>query len=424
MRKYFSLIYKDFLLLVRDKAGLLFLFVMPLLLVMVMTCMQESAFEDSSRNCISLIILNSDKDEIGLAVEKELQEKGIFNVDAAKNSMTESELQNLVSEGTYLIGVVIPENTTAKIKGNVQKSIEKAFSGLHKTTLESGMEKVSIKVFIDPTINNTFRAILMSYLREASSKIENDYMLAKITDMVNNLAMLPIDEFSLSPSQPIGIEEITSFHEDEVQGCFNAALHNVPAWTLFAIFFIVISLSGNVIKERHDGCFARLMTMPCGYSAYLLCKVVVYVQVCLTQFLMVLLMGSVLFPVIGLPAFTMHGTFFQCLFVVFCASFAAIGYGMLISAFSKTHQQASIFGAISVVILSAIGGIWVPTFLMPDFFKVLSAFSPMNWGIEAFYGLILRNECLASVLPECFMLLAFAMACFLIALLNLKKKSW
>ena len=103
------------------------------------------------------------------------------------------------------------------------------------------MEKVSIKVFIDPTINNTFRAILMSYLREASSKIENDYMLAKITDMVNNLAMLPIDEFSLSPSQPIGIEEITSFHEDEVQGCFNAALHNVPAWTLFAIFFIVIS---------------------------------------------------------------------------------------------------------------------------------------------------------------------------------------
>ena len=55
MIKLFSLIYKDFLLLIRDKAGLVFLFVMPLVLVLVMTGMQEGAFENATKNSISVI---------------------------------------------------------------------------------------------------------------------------------------------------------------------------------------------------------------------------------------------------------------------------------------------------------------------------------------------------------------------------------
>ena len=423
MKRLISLIYKDFLLLIRDKAGLVFLFVMPLVLVLVMTGMQEGALESATKNSISLIILDSDQDEIGLTVEKELQEKEMFDVSIADASMTETDVQQLVRKGTYLIGIFIPENTTAKIQGNVQKSIAAAFAGLPSSVATNKMDTVSIKVFLDPTINSTFRTTLMSYLREASNSIENEYMFAKISEEVNERAMVPMGEFSLSAAQPVGIEEITYSNDDDMKNNFNAALHNVPAWTLFAIFFIVISLSGSIIKERQDGCFFRLMTMPCPYSTYLLSKVVVYVTVCLAQFLMVLMMGKWLFPVIGLPVFGMHGTFLQCLVVVFCSSLAAIGFGLLISAFATTHQQAAIFGAVSVVILSAIGGIWVPTFLMPKFLKAMSVISPLNWGIEAFYGLILREEGLVSVLPQCLMLLAFATVCFVVSLLAKRRKS-
>lgn len=423
MKKLISLIYKDFLLLVRDKAGLVFLFVMPLVLVLVMTGMQEGALDSASTNAISLVILNSDQDEIGTTVEKELQEKDLFDVTVADATMTEDEVQQLVRKGTYLIGIYIPENTTSKIQGNVQKSIAAAFAGLPASVAANKMDTVSIKVFLDPTINSTFRTTLMSYLREASNQIENEFMFAKISEEVNERAMLPMGEFSLSAAQPVGIEEITySNGKDNNRTVdFDVAAHNVPAWTLFAIFFIVISLSGSIIKEREDGSFARLMTMPCPYSTYLLSKVVVYVVVCLAQFIVVMLMGKWLFPVIGLPVFDMHGTFFYCLIVVFCAALAAIGFGLLISAFATTHQQASIFGAVSVVILSAIGGIWVPTFLMPKFLKALSVISPLNWGIEGFYGLILRGGSFISVLPQCFMLLAFAVVCFVIAILKGKK---
>lgn len=423
MKRLTSLIYKDFLLLIRDKAGLVFLFVMPLVLVLVMTGMQEGALENATSNSISLVILDADHDEIGTTVVNELQKQDMFDVHLADASLTENDVQQWVKKGTYLIGVFIPENTTSRIQGNIQKSVAAAFAGLPSSVAESKMDTVSIKVFLDPTINSTFRTTLMSYLREASGKIQNDFMFAKISEEVNERAMVPMGEFSLSMAQPVGIEEITSSKGKDLKEDFNATAHNVPAWTLFAIFFIVISLSGNIIKERQDGSFARLMTMPCPYWTYLLSKVIVYVLVCLAQFLLVLMMGKWLFPVIGLAAFEMYGRFLQCLVVVFCSAVAAIGFGLLISAFATTHQQAAIFGAVSVVILSAIGGIWVPTFLMPKFLKTLSVVSPLNWGIEAFYGIILREGGFCSVLTQCLMLLAFGVICYLISISVKNKKS-
>jgi len=425
MKRLISLIYKDFLLLIRDKAGLVFLFAMPLVLVLVMTGMQEGALESATSKSISLIILDADQNEIGSTVVDKLQEQEMFDVHIADASMTEDEVQELVKKGTYLVGITIPANTTSKIEGNIQKSIAAAFAGLPSSVAESKMDTVSIKVYLEPTINSTFRTTLMCHLREASGAIQNAFMFDKISEEVNDRAMLPMGEFNLSVAQPIGIEEVAYGNgTKDMKNDFDAAAHNVPAWTLFAIFFIVISLSGNIIKERQDGSFARLMTMPCPYSTYLLSKVIVYAVVCLAQFLLVLAMGKWLFPAISLPVFDMHGTFVYCLVVVLCAALAAIGFGLLISAFATTHQQASIFGAVSVVILSAIGGIWVPTFVMPKFLKTLSSVSPLNWGIEAFYGLILRNGDLVSVLPQCLLLVGFGLICFIVSIVVKGKQYW
>ena len=199
--------------------------------------MQEGAFENATKNSISIIFLDADNDEIGITVQKELKGKDVFDMSIADTTMTEEVIQRLVKEGVYLIGVYIPHNTTTKIHGNVQKNISAAFAGLSGLTNDT----VSIKVFIDPTINSTFRSSLMSYLREACGKIENDFMLAKISEEVNELGILPDGKFNLSAVQPIGIEEISFSYEDNMPSSFDATSHNVPAWTLFAIFFIATS---------------------------------------------------------------------------------------------------------------------------------------------------------------------------------------
>ncbi len=412
MRRLTFLLYKDLLLLWRDKAGLMFLFVMPLVLVLVMTGIQKGAIDSTTTKSISLTILDDDKAEVGRTIVSELQAKNMFDVTIADSTATIETLQTSVNKGTHMIGVYIPSGTTEAMYNGLQDGIAKAFGADIDTTATEIPS--TIKIYLDPTINSTFRTTLMCYMREAYNKMEKRFMFAAISQM------MPIGSLSESDFQTIDIEEVTQI-TNSLRGKANVTDHNVPAWTLFAIFFIIISLSSGIIMERQDGSFARLMTMPCSYTLYLLSKVLVYLLVCLLQFSLIMMMGKWLFPALDLPVFQTHGMLFYCFVVVVFSALAAIGYGLLISTFATTNQQASIFGAISVVLFSAIGGIWVPTFLMPKFLNSMSVISPLNWGIEAFYDVVLRRD-IAGIIPECATLLIFSVICFVIAIMAKGRK--
>jgi ABC-2 type transport system permease protein len=45
--------------------------------------------------------------------------------------------------------------------------------------------------------------------------------------------------------------------------------------------------------------------------------------------------------------------------------------------------------------------------MMPDFMQVISKMSPMNWGIEGFYNILVRNLPLKDSLDEMMLLLLF-----------------
>ncbi len=57
-------IIKDLKILLRDRVGLFMMFFMPILLVIVITSVQNSAFELVNNNKISLVIYNNDKDSL------------------------------------------------------------------------------------------------------------------------------------------------------------------------------------------------------------------------------------------------------------------------------------------------------------------------------------------------------------------------
>lgn len=427
MSKFTALLYKDFLLLLRDKAGLLFMFLMPMALVLVMTGMQEGAFSSHADKHIALIIDDQDKDTVGVTITRKLQQESLFDVTVANDAekgMTEERLKELVTQGKYLIGIYIPDSTTLRIRDNAANAIEDALphpQNDDSTDSTDTVTETQIRIYIDPTTERSFRQILSGHIRMASLQVEHDIILDEISSALCKATRQEEGAVDLSDTQNIDLQEIIA-GDDTQNSMFNAAVHNVPAWTLFAIFFIVISFSGNLIKERQDGSFARLMTTPCSYFTYLTSKLAVYLTVCLLQFFLIVAMGIWLFPIVGLPEFSMAGHLGYCLIVVVCAALAAIGFGMIISTFATTHQQAATFGAVAVVILSAIGGIWVPTFLMPKFLNALSKVSPLNWGIEAFYDILLRGKGPQAFMPKCALLLTFALICFTIAVLSKKKE--
>jgi ABC-2 type transport system permease protein len=89
------------------------------------------------------------------------------------------------------------------------------------------------------------------------------------------------------------------------------------------------------------------------------------------------------------------------------SSLAALGYGILVGTIARTHQQAAAFGSVSVVILAALGGLWVPVYFFTDTMKEIASFSPLNWAHKGFLDIFLRGSSIVEIFPEIFKLLLF-----------------
>ena len=202
----------------------------------------------------------------------------------------------------------------------------------------------------------------------------------------------------------------------------NAVQHNVPAWTMFGIFFIVVPISGSLIQERHGGTLTRLFSIPVPFPILLLGKILTYVVVNLLQLGLMLWVGVFALPWFGAPALDLGHRPLLILAVGLCASLAATGFGMMLGTLVRTYEQASTVGPISIVIAAALGGIMVPVFLMPRFMQPVSAISPLRWGHEAFVDVFVRGADLAALIPNLTRLVMFFLVTLTVAIIFLFRK--
>lgn len=411
-----NLVYKDFLVIIRDRGGLAMLFLMPMALVLIMTSLQDNTFKAINESGINLILLNNDSDSLGAAIENEIIRSNFFRVhrDINGEKPTEQSIKEAVASGRYQIGIVIPYQATRRIRVQVKQNVMGIFSG---DTTKAPLERDSIQImlFMDPATKNSLRSTLQGSIREYAARVESRIVLNELTQEINSRLMMPLPNLNLVKQEAVFYREeyVARGNKTVVP---NSVQHNVPAWTLFAMFFIVIPFASAMIKEREDGSLARLLTMPATYAGIMVSKILVYLVVCFLQFVLILLMGVYLFPLLGLPSLVVQGRILSLSVMAVAAALAAIGYGISVGTIARTHQQAAIFASISVVILAAVGGIWVPVFIMPPLLRLISVASPMNWGLNGFYDILVRNAGLADVIHYGIWMLLFSCGCLLVAL--------
>ncbi len=120
MHKFRASTYKEFLLLTRDIGGLAILFIMPLLLLIVITLVQDSTFRSIQDVKIPVLLVDNDKGEVSETILGNMNGSNAFEV-LQKNS--EAEIEELVSKGEYLLGIVIPENLSKDLKLKVDSNV-------------------------------------------------------------------------------------------------------------------------------------------------------------------------------------------------------------------------------------------------------------------------------------------------------------
>lgn len=421
MRQFLAILYKEALIISRDKAGLGLLFLMPVIFILIMSIAQDSAYKSVTEIGIPVILIDQDRDSLGSYIRQGLDETDFCRLHTHINGHNPSveEANAAIRQGDFMFGVIIPKGASQAIRESVTRLIDQTLNGGDSSSEE--VLKHEIEIIYDPTTQKSFITTISSTLKEFISSMKARIIFQTFTEGIKDFMPEVNSKMNLSGTDVISFKEQYASNSDS-HILPNSVQHNVPAWTIFGMFFIVVPLAGSIIKEKQEGPSIRLKTLPGPYVLNHLGKLSVYFSVALLQFLMMMIIAKLLLPLFGLPELQFANQFFSVFIMAIGLSLAATGFGMFVGSICSTYQQAAIGGSLTILILAALGGIWVPMHIMPDFMRVVSKISPLNWGLEAFYAIFLRGQGFLEIWPYVLSLLLFFIASILLTILVVRLK--
>lgn len=421
MLKLFTATAKELLLLRRDRTGLLVLFLMPAILVVVITAVQENVMELTGQKKTRVVLLDLDQGDIGSTLREQLAKGNLEIVEWDRAQKKIEDIRAAVLDGDYQVGIVLPGELSARFRGEAAR-----LAGTGSGELAAEAATPSIPVFFDPGTMPGLRSGITAQLQMALTAVSLEEKLVTLDRMLKEAgtglgmppALMPLKGLELPAyfREPLlALQEDREAMQPAGTAPYNPVQQNVPAWALFGMFFTAIPIAGAILQERSTGIWIRLRALPVSQTVLFGGKVAAYMAVCLCQFLLIALIGAFLFPRIGLPAFTIAMNPPAVLLTVFFASLAACGYGIFLGMACASYEQASTLGATTVVAAAAIGGVMVPVYAMPQVMQRISIISPLNWGLTAFQDLLLRGYSLSAVYDDLGRLLLFFVAAALLS---------
>lgn len=423
MRRLGASIVKEILLLLSDKSGLILMFIMPIMLVFIITIIQDSTFKLVNENNIDLIIVNKDKGALGDSLIQLIKSSGGYNI-IIKNELSKKEISLTLLNGSQLLALWIPINfseITIKKANAISTEMLLEFEILDKSN-SMPRSKSTIELYYDPLLQENFRVSFLSSIHAFLAVLENRLFIKelysgmgfeKISSNMDNLFINNRTIIKQVSANPLSIKVIP-----------NSTQHNAPAWSIFAMFFMVISLGGNIVNERLSGSFIRLQTIPSSFSFVIISKMISYFIVALLQLTIILGLGKYTFPLLALPSLTLPSNMIGLIVISVLSALSAISFALVVGTSAKTTEQANTFGAFSIIILAAIGGIWVPSFVMPDYMQTLGKISPLHWCLEGYYTLFLRGGDWILLKPTILYLVLFIATCQILTFIKLRNQNY
>lgn len=448
MHRLGSIILKDLLLLLRDRAGLFVTFLMPVAVLIVVTLVQDGAFRKVSHSVLTLAVIDEDRSAFSrqlLAKLEELDGIKVARPPAGAETFDQASASAALAARRCEAIITLPKGLGREALQASQSWARRNAALLTGSPQASDMpgarlpdthrKTATVRLSFEPGVSAPHRAILRLAVNQVMQGCEMTLLMKAWTNELT-LALASSDEAApAAQSTPApAYEQGAALALENPAGMPGAAQEapdllpdmvrfNVPAYAVFAVFFIVIPVSSCILRERRDGTLQRLRTLPVRPAELVLGKLLVFLGVALSQFGLMFVSGKWILPALGTGAFSPDAPLPLVLAMVACTAFAAVGFALVIASLATSHEQAGMVGAGSVVILAALGGVMVPVFYMPPIMRELSALTPLNWAVTAFQDVFARGAGASDVALRMALLLALGAACTTLAWTRLFRRS-
>jgi ABC-2 type transport system permease protein len=165
---------------------------------------------------------------------------------------------------------------------------------------------------------------------------------------------------------------------------------------------LAVVMAMAIVKERETGTLEQLVVTPVSKSALMLGKIVPFVAIGYVQLTNVLVLGKLFFDV------PLRGSLVTLYAVSGLFIAANLGVGLLISAVSRTQNQAQQLATLMLIPSMLLSGFVFPREAMPPVARWVGAAIPLTYYLDVTRGILLRGVGLEALWRDVVVLAAMA----------------
>ena len=382
---------KDALLIGRDRKALLTLIFMPILLIGILGAAFGNMMSEEEVAPIKKFkvgIVNLDEGALGSALEEEVFMKAFPELISAE-AMTEQEQEELLTQQSISVGVVIPRD----------------FSDHIILGEESKVEIVSIP---SASIQSSIVESVVLQFTQAAAVNVIAMQVAGPQDMGRTLP--DMSRFT-SGSFDIMEEEAVK-REQKPVGSFQ--YYAAGMGVMFLLMTVITGVSA-MIEEKEQDVYNRLLVTTLSKHDYIIGKFIGLLFMSSIQFFIIILGTRYLYNVNW--GESMGGVVVVGLSFVF----SVCGIGVLLGTLVKTEKTFNAAGMLGTQIMAAVGGSMVPLYVFPEWVNSIVKVLPNALALQTFLELM-SGANLWQVWIEAGILVGIGVGSLLIAFISLSAR--
>jgi ABC-2 type transport system permease protein len=409
-----SVTWKEIQVISRERAWLVILFLLPLLIGGFMGA-GNLATNRSDANVILLKVglVNQDSNTFGKELAKVLHSIEQLQVSEFSNV---SEAEQQVAKGDLNAVIIIPADFSQKINDYTPTKVEVIVDPAEPeaANIVTGiMKQVAAEFDIWGEVQYGVRTIFKEAGVFAAASPQE---LRGIEAQNLGAVMTRINEMRTNPVIAVSVENPTGIEKGQAVQTFFAYLF--PGMTVMFIYFIIAMSSTALLNERETGTLRRLLTATIPRGAILAGKMLAYMLLACLQ---VVVMFTVARLIFGTP---LGRSPLGLVVLTIVVAFNATALGMMVAALVKTEKQASNIGLLMAFVLAGLGGAMAmtptPLSRTAGLMGTISKFIPHSYAVEGYYRIMAENAGFIHILPQVGILLGMGVLFFVIALWRFK----
>jgi ABC-2 type transport system permease protein len=168
----------------------------------------------------------------------------------------------------------------------------------------------------------------------------------------------------------------------------------------------LMGAAGILVVERKTGALRRLLTTAISRTQIIVGHYLAMAVMIVVQLLVLILFGQL---ALGVDYFAAP---LAMLLIMLATALWAASMGLLIGIMARSEEQVIMIALVLMLVLSGLGGAWMPLELTSETFQTVGHLTPVAWAIDGLENIVVRGMGLASVLVPAAILLGWAVALF------------